>query len=318
MIVPNRHGTTLSNGHRYGFQGQEQDNELKGEGNSLNYTFRMHDPRVGRFFATDPLFRTYPHNSPYAFAENRVIDGIELEGLEWMSRIGFLFENNSTIPRVTVAEEIVNTGVGKPSYNPKITPFENLTQFFRHGNSMHRLIQNNTKFSRWVSEFTTQSGKGGSRVDLFRILSRGGERIAQFKEIKPNSAFGRRVGPGQLGRAVNDFVKSGKAEALGIDKIEQGMIYYEPIIAGLYYNVKGGETLSEIANDFGTTVDELKTINNINDPNKIKAGQSIKLHKENVDINKAQIMMYIEMLNSDVKQEAEKQEQIKQGNYIEM
>src|SRR6218665_926192 len=59
------------------------DNEIKGEGNSLNYTFRMHDPRIGRFFAVDPLFRKYPHNSPYAFSENRVIDGIDLEGLEF-------------------------------------------------------------------------------------------------------------------------------------------------------------------------------------------------------------------------------------------
>jgi hypothetical protein len=42
----------------------------------------MHDPRVGRFFAIDPLFRKYPYNSPYAFSENRVIDGKELEGLE--------------------------------------------------------------------------------------------------------------------------------------------------------------------------------------------------------------------------------------------
>ena len=80
MLVPNRHGS--SNSYRYGFQGQEKDDEIKGEGNSLNYTFRMHDPRVGRFFAVDPLFRAYPFNSPYAFSENRVIDAIELEGGE--------------------------------------------------------------------------------------------------------------------------------------------------------------------------------------------------------------------------------------------
>jgi hypothetical protein len=59
------------------------DNEIKGEGNSLNYTFRMHDPRVGRFFAIDKLQKSYPWNSPYAFSENRVIDGVELEGLEF-------------------------------------------------------------------------------------------------------------------------------------------------------------------------------------------------------------------------------------------
>jgi RHS repeat-associated protein len=82
MLVPNRHETRISNGYRYGFQGQEKDNELKGEGNSINYTFRMHDPRIGRFFAIDPLFKSFPWNSPYAFSENRVIDGVELEGRE--------------------------------------------------------------------------------------------------------------------------------------------------------------------------------------------------------------------------------------------
>ena len=72
--MPNRHGSSES--YRYGFQGQERDDEIKGEGNSLNYKYRMHDPRIGRFFAVDMLEKDYPWNSPYAFSENRVIDGI--------------------------------------------------------------------------------------------------------------------------------------------------------------------------------------------------------------------------------------------------
>ncbi len=80
MLLPNRHQNTAD--YRYGFQGQEMDDEIKGEGNSLNYTFRMHDPRVGRFFAIDPLFKEYPWNSSYAFSENRLIDAIDLEGAE--------------------------------------------------------------------------------------------------------------------------------------------------------------------------------------------------------------------------------------------
>jgi RHS repeat-associated protein len=68
--------------YRYGFQGQEKDDEIKGEGLSINYKYRMHDPRLGRFFAVDPIARSYPYNSPYAFSENRLIDGIEWEGLE--------------------------------------------------------------------------------------------------------------------------------------------------------------------------------------------------------------------------------------------
>jgi len=42
----------------------------------------MHDPRVGRFFAVDPLTKKYPWNSTYAFSENVVINAVELEGLE--------------------------------------------------------------------------------------------------------------------------------------------------------------------------------------------------------------------------------------------
>lgn len=80
MQVPRRFESIED--YRYGFQGQEKDDEIKGEGNSLNYTYRMHDPRVGRFFAVDPLSKSFPWNSPYAFSENRVIDKIELEGLE--------------------------------------------------------------------------------------------------------------------------------------------------------------------------------------------------------------------------------------------
>jgi len=44
----------------------------------------MYDSRVGRLLSLDPLSRQYPHNSPFAFSENRVIDGIGLEGLDRM------------------------------------------------------------------------------------------------------------------------------------------------------------------------------------------------------------------------------------------
>ncbi len=81
MLVPNRYASSTA--YRYGFQGQEKDDELKGEGNSINFTYRMHDPRVGRFFTVDPLTNEFPWNSPYAFSENKVINGVELEGLEF-------------------------------------------------------------------------------------------------------------------------------------------------------------------------------------------------------------------------------------------
>ncbi|RVU90814.1 hypothetical protein EH230_07825 [Flavobacterium columnare] len=114
-MIPNRHGSSTA--YRYGFQGQEKDDEIKGEGNSLNYTFRMHDPRVGRFFAVDPLESKYPWNSPYAFSENRVMDGIELEGLEvtpYQKRLPtdkpVFKQNNSVGVLKRVSNAIENTG----------------------------------------------------------------------------------------------------------------------------------------------------------------------------------------------------------------
>jgi len=80
MLQPGRHRNTGD--YRYGFQGQEMDNEVKGEGKSINYKFRIHDPRVGRFFAVDPLIKKYPHYSPYSFSGNKVIHRNEIEGLE--------------------------------------------------------------------------------------------------------------------------------------------------------------------------------------------------------------------------------------------
>jgi RHS repeat-associated protein len=79
--MPNRHGYTGTK-YRYGFQDQEVDDELKGEDNSVNFEFRMHDPRIGRFFAVDPLTKEYPHYTPYSFAGNKGVGYRDREGLE--------------------------------------------------------------------------------------------------------------------------------------------------------------------------------------------------------------------------------------------
>ncbi len=51
----------------------ESDNELKGEGNSYDYGARMLDPRIGRWFAPDPLERDYPSLSTYGYVANSPI-----------------------------------------------------------------------------------------------------------------------------------------------------------------------------------------------------------------------------------------------------
>ena len=42
-----------------------------------------HNPAIGRFLSVDPLTKSYPELTPYQFASNRPIDGIDLDGLEY-------------------------------------------------------------------------------------------------------------------------------------------------------------------------------------------------------------------------------------------
>jgi len=73
---------TTAGNYRYGFNGKENDNEVEGIGNEQDYGFRIYDPRAGRFLSLDPLTEKYPELTPYQFASNRPIDGIDQDGRE--------------------------------------------------------------------------------------------------------------------------------------------------------------------------------------------------------------------------------------------
>jgi len=80
MIMPQR--STSSGSYRYGFNGKENDNEVKGSGNQQDYGMRIYDPRLGRFLSVDPLEDEYPWYTPYQFAGNTPIQALDLDGLE--------------------------------------------------------------------------------------------------------------------------------------------------------------------------------------------------------------------------------------------
>jgi len=57
--------------YRYGFQGSEKDDEVKGQGNSYTTLYRQLDPRIGRWLSIDPV--TQPGQSPYCSMDNNPI-----------------------------------------------------------------------------------------------------------------------------------------------------------------------------------------------------------------------------------------------------
>ena len=78
QLMPNRHGQ--ENTYKFGFNGIEKDDEVKGSGNSYDFGARIYDPRIGRFLSLDPRSKEFAFMSPYCFAANNPIMNIDEYG----------------------------------------------------------------------------------------------------------------------------------------------------------------------------------------------------------------------------------------------
>jgi RHS repeat-associated protein len=106
-LLPGRTYTPSSS--NYGFNGKRYDSEFHNNtGDIYDFHFRIYDPRLGKFLSTDPLEKEFAWNSPYAFAENRVIDGKDLEGKEWDNFMSFFSKPGNLaikLPNVKTAQK---------------------------------------------------------------------------------------------------------------------------------------------------------------------------------------------------------------------
>jgi RHS repeat-associated protein len=82
-LQPNRCYTENgATGYRYGFNGQEKSDEIKGQGNSYTAEFWEYDPRVGRRWNADIVVKP---ESPYASFANNPINLIDPNGADTTS-----------------------------------------------------------------------------------------------------------------------------------------------------------------------------------------------------------------------------------------
>jgi RHS repeat-associated protein len=80
MQMPGRSYSNGQDGYRYGFNGKENDNEVKGEGNQQDYGMRIYDPRLGKFLSVDPMASKMPGEGPYSSMGNNPILNIDPDG----------------------------------------------------------------------------------------------------------------------------------------------------------------------------------------------------------------------------------------------
>ena len=208
-------GSEERSDYLYSFNGVEKDDEIAGAGNSLNFKFRMYDPRLGRFKSVDPLFKDYPWNSTYAFAENDVIRNLDLEGAEKydyklsMTKQGKikmkLVKTTDIIDKVIVGYKTLSFGsdVQVPIYEYRVNQRQEYT------------VNNRNASLRTVEELQgKRTPTPAVQAGMSKIQSDYARNGGQFSD-NYNVAFGRfmfEFGFSSMnGNAQNDYVNSANA-----------------------------------------------------------------------------------------------------------
>ena len=257
--------------YKYKFQGQERQEDLDLGWDSFKY--RNYDYAIGRFFNVDPLAEKFPYNSTYAFQENKLGLGRELEGLELVSPVYsisdvILLEGSmGRYPMIRpISEETVETSIERPTGGP-------WWEFLRYGSRVHREQQAKWAEEGWqVERWLGRLGGKGNRVDGFKIEQSAGRKIGFIRELKPNTSWGRRAGIKQLER----YIEAAAKKYPDVEEWQPILQLYnsgKAILTGMFYKVQKGDNLTKIAKQFGTSIDNLTQLNNISNPDKINAGE---------------------------------------------
>ncbi|MCO6174098.1 putative toxin, partial [Flavobacterium sp. NRK F10] len=151
--------------YQYKYQGQERQDELGLNWDSFKW--RNYDYAIGRFMSIDPLAEDYTYNSPYAFAENKLGMGRELEGCElgpfWNPLVGVMLSETSkpAIVENTMLKPAVETSVETSKFS------ESTLENFSRGRAteVEQLAENNLeKNTESFTRIDPKTGKEGTTI----------------------------------------------------------------------------------------------------------------------------------------------------------
>ena len=186
--------------YRYGFNGKESDDSVKGLGNELDYGARIYDPRIGRFLSTDAYKKAAIGWSTYRFGFDNPI--------RYNDASGNLEKDGSGMP----------AGVGKKEEEgPKSMIGSTAKLEFLMGKTTQSVAPGVTKTTT-----TTLTESGGTEGSIYNFEFNINESGKPGFEVK---AGGITYGDGKLGAKVLGL--SAKTGAGGSEvKVEIGDNYY--------------------------------------------------------------------------------------------
>ena len=93
--------------YRYGMNGKEKDDEVKGNGNSVDYGARIYDPRLGRWLSVDAMAHNRTWVSPYNFVQNNPISRVDNDGnIDFDYTVSFRKNKDGTVTKVIDATAV--------------------------------------------------------------------------------------------------------------------------------------------------------------------------------------------------------------------
>ena len=224
--MPGRKYSQANTKYRYGYNGKENDNDVKGEGNQQDYGFRIYDARLGRFVSIDPLTISYPELTPYQYAENSPILFIDLDGLE-KALPWYLRENKNggkpvltlglgNLPRAKRIENYqMQSGVGKVgvfTINTLFSAWNNITDTWNDGmdgkTGSQMLQESVTSIEQLklqdLKKVETWENIGGGIVTAYGLKKIGGIKKLKFSADLPSGTITNGF---SLSRMGSDLVK---------------------------------------------------------------------------------------------------------------
>ena len=188
MIIDARHRSITD--YRYGFNGMEKDDELKGEGNSYDFGARMYDPRIGRWFSIDNLHKKYPDLSPYSFTNNNPVVFVDYDGNDF----GILIDHVNK--SILIVADI---------YTTSASTYKQAMKAAKQWNGKSASIEGYTvKFSVMVMKDTNPTLKGNELID--KRIRFGAAAFASSKDNFISNIFAGLDGPDS--RTVDGSEKS--------------------------------------------------------------------------------------------------------------
>ena len=191
MAMPGRSFSTSD--YRYGFNGMEKDDEIKGSSNSLDFGSRIYDSRTGRWLSLDPLQYKYPNLSAYCSMGNNPIRIVDKDGKKlWISGEVALSDIMNLVPdkykdRITVTDQgevLVNMTVD--ARTPVITVSDAAGLEL-----LNKMFQAKENYLYQTYDEISENRQGGDfvkRVNLIPPYENGVDNWSSTKRTASNSA----------------------------------------------------------------------------------------------------------------------------------